>query len=169
MPLFLLFLVVPIVEIALFIEIGGQIGLWTTLAIIITTAAIGSLAIRAQGRALMRSMTSSGLADAPDLMSQGLLLFVAGMFLITPGFLTDIMGLLLLIPPIRRSIRDYLMRRMTIATVGVRNARRNADDPLSSSEPLRSSSSSGPSPWRAETPASGVEDATVLDEGQPKR
>lgn len=190
LALFLLFVVIPIIEIALFIEVGGRIGLWTTLAIILATAAIGSFAIRSQGRSMMRALAGAGPTGAADLLSQGLLLFVAGMFLITPGFLTDALGLSLLIPPVRRRVRDYLARRMSVVATGgfaAANPHAATADPSASAD-RRPSPGAGSaesrttraaaseraprnekSPWRDDQPSNDVEDAQILDEKRPER
>ena len=98
------FIAIPIVEIAAFIEIGGWIGLWSTIGVVIVTAVAGSALLRLQGLAVLRRFRESmvrteiPLAEAFD----GLCLLVAGAFLLTPGFFTDLAGFALMIPPFRR-------------------------------------------------------------------
>lgn len=169
MLLFLIFIAVPIIEITLFIEVGGEIGLGATLAIILTTALIGSVAIRTQGRAMAMALSRASLAEAPDLMSQGLLLFVAGVFLITPGFLTDALGLSLLVPPIRRRVRDQLVKMITVrgaAFGGFPGAGGPRPGPSSSpgSAPRR------PAPAAAApVKDSDIDDAVILEDEAGKR
>jgi len=103
MWLFVLLVAVPIIEIALFIQVGGLIGLWPTLAIVIATAAAGAWLMRAQGRGtlieLQRRLDQGGDPRGP--MAHGALILVAGVLLLTPGFFTDAVGLALLVPPVR--------------------------------------------------------------------
>lgn len=106
MWLFLLFVAVPIIEIALFIQVGGFLGLWPTLAIVIATAMAGTLLMRTQGAATAQSLQSS-LSEGRnpmDPIANGAFIIVAGVLLLTPGFFTDAFGLALLIPPVRHAI-----------------------------------------------------------------
>jgi len=103
MWLFALFVCVPIIEIALFIQVGGFIGLWPTLAIVIATAIAGTMLLRTQGiQTLGRLQTSVSEGKNPmDPIAHGALILVAAVMLLTPGFFTDAFGLSLLIPPFR--------------------------------------------------------------------
>lgn len=115
MPLFLLLVAVPIVEIALFIEVGGWIGLWPTIAIVVLTAVAGTALLRAQGLAALSEVQEelrSGGNPAPAL-AHGALILVAGLLLLTPGFFTDTVGFLLLVPPLRAAVIRFLGRRVT--------------------------------------------------------
>jgi UPF0716 protein FxsA len=106
MWLFLIFLTVPIVEIALFIQVGGWIGLWPTLGLVVLTAIAGTALMRAQGmRALdrLRATLAAG-GDPTEPIAHGALVLIAGMLLLTPGFFTDTVGLLLLLPPVRAAL-----------------------------------------------------------------
>lgn len=108
--LFILLLAVPIVEIALFIEIGELIGVWPTIGIVIATAIAGATLLRSQGLATLRSARAS-LAENRfpiDEVFDGLYLAIAGALLLTPGFFTDAVGLLLFVPPVRASLRRRL-------------------------------------------------------------
>lgn len=173
MLLFLLFVIVPIVEITLFVELGGLLGLGPTLLIVLATAVVGSIALRRQGRTMIQRLSRPQLLGVPDLLSEGLLLFAAGILLITPGFLTDVCGLLLLFPPIRSYIARAALRN---AAIHVATASSGPDRPTSGpntreprSDPFpretaRPSQPRDASPWR------DAEDATVLDESNsPKR
>ena len=103
MWLFAILVAVPIIEIALFIQVGGAIGLWPTLAIVIATALAGSLLLRSQGLATMQALQSS-VAQGKNPMqpiAHGALILVAGVMLLTPGFFTDFVGFILLLPPSR--------------------------------------------------------------------
>ena len=106
------FIVTPIVEIAVFIEVGGVIGLWSTLAIVIATAAAGTWLLRLQGLSTLRRAQDSMARNELPLheVFDGLCLLVAGLLLLTPGFVTDAIGLALFVPPFRRALRSALHR-----------------------------------------------------------
>jgi len=117
MPLFLivLFIVVPIAELYVIVQVGQQIGIWPALALLLADAILGSLLLRHQGRgAWMRFNQALAERRFPGKeVVDGLLIVVGGTLLLTPGFLSDIVGLLLLIPPTRAIVRS-LLRRFTI-------------------------------------------------------
>jgi UPF0716 protein FxsA len=105
-----LFIVIPFVELFILIRLGQAIDVWWTLAIIIATGYLGATLARRQGRAVLaqlKQQLSAGQIPAAPAVD-GVLILVAGAFLITPGLLTDTAGLLLLLPPIRARIRDAL-------------------------------------------------------------
>ncbi|PCH98941.1 MAG: hypothetical protein COB84_00590 [Rhodobacteraceae bacterium] len=106
MPLLILFIIIPIIEIALFIQVGGFIGLWPTLAIVILTAVIGTNMLRRQGvSTLARLQANMSTGESPvDPMVHGAFILVAGVLLLTPGFFTDFIGFALLIPPVRAAL-----------------------------------------------------------------
>ena len=112
--LLLVFIVVPILEIMVFIRAGDWIGLWPTLAGVVLTAVIGAAIVRHQGLStLARAQRSVGEGRFPvSEVFDGLCLIMAGAFLITPGFLTDSAGFLLLVPPVRAFLRRSFERRM---------------------------------------------------------
>jgi len=118
MWLFLAFVAVPILEISLFIQVGGAIGLWPTLAIVILTALAGTSLMRRQGlMTLNRLQSTLATGDNPaDPMVQGAMILVAGVLLLTPGFFTDSVGFLLLIPPVRRVIIKWASERLAHGT-----------------------------------------------------
>ncbi len=118
MYLFLAFLLVPIIEIALFIQVGGMIGLWPTLAIVILTAMLGTWLVRSQGRLAMGQLqrSFSELNDPTEPLAHGALILVAGALLLTPGFFTDAFGFALLMPPVRVAVFRYLRSRVTVAS-----------------------------------------------------
>ncbi|WP_111980261.1 FxsA family protein [Algibacillus agarilyticus] len=104
--LFILFAVMPIVEIALLLEVGEMIGGWITVFIVILTAFIGAKLVREQGISTLQNLqkqTATGQLPA-ETMVEGLMLLVAGVLLVTPGFVTDIIGFLLTIPLTRKPI-----------------------------------------------------------------
>ena len=111
--LFLLFILIPPIEIALFIVVGSHIGLWPTLGIVLVTAVIGASLVSRQGRAeyaRLRSEFAAGQFPAKPLV-HGAMILVAGALLVTPGFLTDVVGFALLSPQIRESLRKWGVRR----------------------------------------------------------
>jgi UPF0716 protein FxsA len=113
LPLVLLFIVVPIAELAVIIQVGEAIGVWWTIALLIADSLLGSLLMRHQGRAAWRRFTESvgsGRVPAREVLDGALVLF-GGAMLLTPGFLSDILGALLLLPPSRAVIRGVLVRR----------------------------------------------------------
>ncbi len=104
MLLFALFVGIPILEIALFIQVGGWLGLWPTLGIVVLTALIGTTLLRTQGlQTLNRLQSSVSEGQNPmDPIAHGAFILIAGVLLLTPGFFTDALGLSFLIPPVRR-------------------------------------------------------------------
>ena len=110
----LIFIAVPIIEIAAFIKIGEIIGLWPTIASIILTAIVGTFVLRLQGLSVLRKAQASLENNQVPLDSviHGAFLLVAGALLLTPGFFTDAIGFVLLVPPARTLIAHYVWRRM---------------------------------------------------------
>jgi UPF0716 protein FxsA len=105
---------VPLLEIALFIEVGGWIGLGPTLALIVLTAVIGGWLLRAQGiRVLLRArrQLAEGILPVMEVF-EGLCVVVGGALLLTPGFFTDAVGALLLVPAVRRELYRRLRWRI---------------------------------------------------------
>ena len=117
MWLFLAFLAVPLIEIALFIQVGGLIGLWPTLAIVVLTAVIGTSLLRKQGAAAMSNLrrSFSDLDDPAEPLAHGAMILFAGALLLTPGFFTDAVGFALLMPPVRLAMFRYISKRVTVA------------------------------------------------------
>ena len=118
MPLFLLFLAVPIIEIALFIQVGGWIGLFPTLAIVVLTAVLGTWMIRTQGlREMANLRTSFGeLRDPTEPLAHGAMILVAGALLLTPGFFTDAVGFALLVPGVRLAVFRWARTKVKVAS-----------------------------------------------------
>jgi UPF0716 protein FxsA len=114
LPLVILFIVVPIAELAVIIEVGQQIGVWLTIAILIADSVLGSMLMRSQGRAAWRRFNealAAGRVPAREVLDGALVIF-GGALLLTPGFITDVLGLLLLLPPTRAVLRGILARRL---------------------------------------------------------
>ncbi|SMF08924.1 UPF0716 protein FxsA [Tistlia consotensis] len=112
--LLLLFLAIPVVEIAVFIRVGDWIGLWPTLALIILTALLGSWQLRLQGMAtLARARRQMDQGEIPTReLFDGVCLLAAGALLLTPGFVTDLVGASLFLPPVRRWLRRAFARHL---------------------------------------------------------
>jgi UPF0716 protein FxsA len=118
--LVLLFIVVPIAELYVIIRVGELIGLWPTLALLLADAVLGSMLLRHQGRSAWRRFNeaiAAGRFPGKEVVD-GVLIVIGGTLLLTPGFISDIVGLLLLIPPSRAVIRRVL-RRVAIGRFAV--------------------------------------------------
>ena len=123
LKLLLLFIIVPLMELALLIKLGSLIGVLDTILLIIFTGAAGAILVRAAGIQCLftvRQQLQSGMFPADELCN-GLLILIAGALLITPGLLTDIAGFALLVPPVRAVIktrlRAYLEKKAATAQV----------------------------------------------------
>ena len=116
MRLFLLFLLVPLIEIALFIQIGGLIGLFPTLAIVIITAVLGTFLVRSQGLAVINQVRGSfeQLNDPTEPLAHGAMILFSGALLLTPGFFTDAVGFALLVPGIRGGVYRAVRSRINV-------------------------------------------------------
>lgn len=119
MWLLLAFIAVPMIEIALFIQVGGVIGVWWTLLIVLATAVAGSYLVRTQGLRELSNLQRSfaEMEDPTEPLANGAMILFAGALLLTPGFFTDIVGLSLLVPGVRRKAYLWLRSRMKITTV----------------------------------------------------
>ncbi|MDY8108980.1 FxsA family protein [Fulvimarina sp. 2208YS6-2-32] len=119
MPLALipfLLLVVPVVEIAVFITVGQMIGLWPTVGCIILTAIVGSILLRRQGISTLnriRAEIDARRVPGKELVS-GVMIAIAGVLLLTPGFVTDALGFLLFVPQVRSAVWSFLKNRVTV-------------------------------------------------------
>jgi UPF0716 protein FxsA len=111
---FLIFVAVPLLELALLIKVGQSIGFWSTLAIIVVTAGLGVAVMQSHGLKTMQRAQASLAEGKPPVQSvvDGTFVMFAGLLLISPGLMTDVAGLLLLIPPLRRLVGGWIMRRL---------------------------------------------------------
>ena len=122
--LFILFVGVPILEIAAFIKIGGWIGLVPTLLGCVVTAVIGAFLVRLQGFGVLRNAQAAlARSELPvNEIAHGVFILIAGVLLMTPGYVTDAMGFLLLVPAVRLKIAHaamaYLKDHAEIAVMG---------------------------------------------------
>jgi UPF0716 protein FxsA len=111
--LFVLFIVVPIAEIYVLLQIGHAIGALPTIALLIADSVLGAALMRSQGRAAwlrLNAALAEGRVPGREVMD-GALVILGGALLLTPGFLSDILGLVLLLPPTRAIVRRVLLRR----------------------------------------------------------
>ena len=113
--LLLIILIVPLIEIYLFIQIGGQIGAFNTILIIFLTAVVGIYFVRLQGLNTLRSGVTQLYRNQIPIyeMMSGAALAVAALLLIIPGFATDVLGFLLILPFTRNLIFKYLGKKYT--------------------------------------------------------
>ncbi|WP_299728415.1 FxsA family protein [uncultured Tateyamaria sp.] len=118
MWLFIAFLTVPLIEIGLFIQIGGAIGLWWTLLIVIITAVIGTVLVRAQGVQALGQVKSSfnEMRDPSEALAHGAMILFSGALLLTPGFFTDAVGFALLVPGVRLAVFKWARARINVTT-----------------------------------------------------
>ncbi|GLS83327.1 FxsA family protein [Paraferrimonas haliotis] len=117
--LVLAFILVPIIEIAVIIQVGGWLGAPATIAFMVITAIIGASLVRDQGLKTLFSVQSRlNRGELPGLqIVEGILLAVAGVLLVTPGFVTDLVGFTLLLPPTRQLLAHWLLARMQVQMV----------------------------------------------------
>lgn len=138
MPLLLLFIAIPMIEIALFIQVGGIIGLGWTLAIVLLTAILGSWLVRQQGAMALQQLQQSfnALSDPTEPLAHGAMILFSGALLLTPGFFTDALGFALLVPPVRHWVFRKLRERVRVQSFSMGGTGRDAPgDPRSARAP----------------------------------
>lgn len=108
------FIVFPLLEIALLVKLGSMFGFWPTFGLVIATAVAGTTILHHQGFAVLRRTQDAMAAGKPPIepVTDGLFLLASGLLLITPGLITDSMGVLLLVPPIRKAITRWSLRKV---------------------------------------------------------
>jgi len=110
--LLILFVIVPVTELYILIEVGKKIGSLTTIGIIILTGIIGAYLVKGQGFMILKKIQNDlneGIMPGDSLI-QGAIILAGGIFLLTPGFVTDIIGFIFLIPVSRRVVKKYLLK-----------------------------------------------------------
>ncbi len=122
--LFIIFTVVPIIELALLIKVGGLIGTWNTVFLVMATAVAGAYMVRMEGLSVfyrLQDNLARGVFPADELLDGGMIL-VAGALLLTPGFFTDVLGFVLVFPLsrslVRKRVKAYLRRRVQFRHFG---------------------------------------------------
>ncbi|RNE69769.1 FxsA family protein [Vibrio cholerae] len=117
--LLFLFIAVPVIEIALFIQVGGVLGVWPTIALVLLTAIVGASLVRSQGLQTLLTVQqrlAQGQLPAQQIL-EGVMLAVTGVLLLTPGFFTDILGMLVLLPAPRAYFAKQLMSRVVVGNI----------------------------------------------------
>ena len=152
----LLLIAIPLLEIAVFVVVGGQIGVMATLGLVLATTVAGSILLRIQGFGVaerVRRTVGEGGVPGRDLV-HGFMILVAGILLLLPGFVTDTLGFLLFIPAVRNAGWRFLRNRIVIIGGGPRNGGRGRqpqhgrDKVIDLDMDDYSSSGTGKSPWR---------------------
>ncbi|TFL17546.1 FxsA family protein [Jannaschia formosa] len=153
MWLLLLFIGVPLIEIALFIQVGGLIGLWPTLLIVVLTAMAGTYLVRRQGLAQIAEMQRSfeRLSDPTRPLAHGAMILASGLLLLTPGFFTDAVGFALLVPAVREAVLRQVRSRIEVKSFSMGGAQAQArqpmDDGVIEGEYVEMPRREGPSGW----------------------
>ena len=153
MRLFLLFLIVPLIEIALFIQVGGAIGLGWTLLIVVLTALIGTMMVRSQGLSVLEKLRGSlkEFNDPTEPLVHGAMILFSGALLLTPGFFTDAVGFALLVPGFRTVIFNAIRSRISVIAPpgGAQSSQESFDERVIDAEyeDLDVSKDKGPSGW----------------------
>ena len=114
------FFVVPIVELVVIIKIGAAIGVLNTVGLLILSSVIGAWLMKREGLGVVRRMQvalAQGRVPGKE-MVDAFLILLGGALMVAPGFLTDIVGMLLLLPPVRAVVRRILRRRFTVRVLG---------------------------------------------------
>ena len=126
--LFVLFIIIPIIEITVIMQVGALLGIWPTIAIVILSAWLGAKYVRQQGLATLQSVqTRMAQGEMPsEEIVTGLMLLVAGVLLVTPGFVTDIFGLSLLVPAVRTAIANQVQKHIKVNQSGAGAAFHNS-------------------------------------------
>ncbi|MCZ4272250.1 FxsA family protein [Maritalea porphyrae] len=140
--LFALFLLVPIVEIAIFVAMGGLVGFWWTMGGVVFTAVLGSYLLRLQGFAVWAEVQGKlGAGQFPGRsIVDGIMLAIAGALLLTPGFFTDAVGFALFVPQVRYFIFEQLRQRISIVSASgytQYSSQYSAQDPTHRPSPLQ--------------------------------
>ena len=150
MWLFVLFLAIPLIEIGLFIQIGGFIGLWPTLAVVVLTAIFGTWLVRSQGSLALSQIRASfnELNDPTEPLAHGAMILIAGALLLTPGFFTDAIGFSLLVPPVRQFLIFQVKLRIKTASFQSRaNFRSQSGTIIDEDGEILDTDPHGPSGW----------------------
>lgn len=119
MLLLFLFIGVPLIEIALFVQLGSVLDLGWILLIVVATAMLGAWLVRRQGRGVLRQIQGAleDLGDPTEPLAHGAMVLFSGALLLTPGFFTDTIGFLLLIPAVRVAVLRWVRRRVVVHDV----------------------------------------------------
>ena len=116
--LFLVFLIIPIIELFVIIQVGQVIGAWNTIALLLAVSLVGAWLVKREGLGVLRRFRArldEGAIPGREL-ADGVLILLAGALLLTPGFVTDVFGVLLLLPPVRSAVRGVVFARFATRT-----------------------------------------------------
>ena len=164
LKLLALFTIVPLIELALLIPLGMQIGLWPTIALVVATAVLGAVLSKLEGsRALAKIKDDLNNGRLPgDSLLDGLAVLIAGVCLVTPGVLTDIAAIILLIPPARKPLRAYAKKRFKkmLASDSVNVVSSNSFSPFGSPSMADESDNGGARPFQR-SPFGGSDDDII--------
>ncbi|MBS3805657.1 MAG: FxsA family protein [Oleiphilaceae bacterium] len=165
----LLFIIMPIVEMAILIKVGTLIGALPTIGLVLLTAVIGAALLRQQGLATLlkaNQRMSSGELPAKE-VAEGLLLAIGGALLLTPGFVTDTVGFLCLIPGSRHWLAGYVMKRMVMSsrTQGF-HFQAGSRGPFEGQDPFGGAGPFGPRPGKDEDVIEGEYEEERSDEAR---
>lgn len=114
--LFVLFLVIPIVELAVIIQVGQSIGVLNTVGLLLLVSVVGSWLVKREGLGVwrrFRQQMETGHVPGKE-VADGMMIMLAGALLISPGFVTDCLGILLLLPPVRAAVRGSILRKLAL-------------------------------------------------------
>jgi len=122
----ILILLLPLAEIAGFVVVGQMVGVWGTLGLVLLSCLAGLILLRLQGLQMLRRLTEEGRdGRVPgDAIVQGAMIVVAAVLLLIPGFITDIIGIALFIPSIRRLLWSFIGRRFVVVNAASYTERR---------------------------------------------
>jgi len=120
--IFLIIVTIPFIEIYLLLQVGGIVGVFPTILLVVTTAIVGAGLLRQQGMATwIRLQENLARGELPAYeMVEGPILLVGGALLLTPGFFTDVIGFACLIPSMRRKIAQYIIEKQLVGAAGSR-------------------------------------------------
>jgi UPF0716 protein FxsA len=144
-----LLIIVPLVELAVFIEVASIIGIWNAVGLLILISLVGAWIVKRQGTATWRRaqvQITAGRTPTRE-AADGVLLLLAGLLLLFPGFITSVVGVLLLLPPVRLLVRRVLFRRWKGQVTVIRSTYRGPIDTTASDGSLQDR---GPSSGRPE-------------------
>jgi UPF0716 protein FxsA len=149
MRLLLAFIAVPLIEIGLFIQVGGIIGLWPTLLVVLLTAIAGTWLVRSQGTQTLQNLQGSlkNMKDPTEPLAHGAMILLAGALLLTPGFFTDAIGFLLLFPPFRVFVMRKIKLQLNASNFNFAPTHPDSDDDVIEGKFQQVSPKEGPSGW----------------------
>src|SRR5262249_26500500 len=129
----------PLVELAVFIEVASIIGIWNAVGLLILISLVGAWIVKRQGMTTFRRaqvQITAGRVPQRE-AAAGVLLLLAGLLLVFPGFITSVVGVLLLLPPVRMLVRRVLFKRWTGQVTVIRSTYRGPIDTTASDAPLQ--------------------------------